>query len=222
MYVYQIEVSNLCSLRCDYCPHPKQQRRKGFMSFETFAKCVQLYRMADNRNELFLHNFGEVLLHPELCGFLRYAADLGVKCSFFTNGVDGKRQPFTRAFWQKLADHGLERVDFSSHALTVEQFREITDGVVRVGNVFDPKLVKLGTWAGQVGAAEVPTSQPCLFERRNALVVLWDGRISSCCLDVEGRRSPLWIDDLLQGTPYRFEPISLCNTCSQMRDDEEM
>ena len=38
MYIYQVEVSNICSLKCSYCPHPKQERKKGFMSFDTFKQ----------------------------------------------------------------------------------------------------------------------------------------------------------------------------------------
>jgi hypothetical protein len=36
------------------------------MSFDTFKKCVELFKVSENRNTLRLHNFGEALLHPEL------------------------------------------------------------------------------------------------------------------------------------------------------------
>ena len=106
MYVYEVEVSNVCSLTCVYCPHPTQERRKGFMSFETFQKCIELYQICENTQPLCLHNFGEVLLHPELPRFIRYANDHGIKVRFFTNGVNARKEPFSREHWQHLAAQG--------------------------------------------------------------------------------------------------------------------
>jgi hypothetical protein len=222
MYIYQIEVSNICSLKCTYCPHPTQERSKGMMSFETFRKCVELYQICENKETLRLHNFGEALLHPELPAFIRYADDRGIKCSFFTNGLTMKKVPFSRQFWQNLADHGLETVDFSSHELETEEFEKIVGGVIKLGRVFNPRTRVLGTWAGQTGPPETPVPEPCIFERMNAVVVLWDGRISSCCLDVEGQVKGIQVDDLLRDKTYAFAPIRLCNTCSSMRHKESL
>lgn len=222
MYIYQIEVSNVCSLRCGYCPHPRQRRPKGYMSPATFAKCLDLFEMCDNQNTLRLHNFGEVLLHPRLCDLVRMAAARSIEVSFFTNGVAPDGKPFARAYWQDLVDAGLRTVDFSAHRLRTPEFERITSGLVQIGRVFDPRLRQLGTWAGQTGRPEVPVPEPCLFERDTALVVLWDGRISSCCLDVEGTRSELWVDDVLRDRGYRFEPIPLCQGCASMRHQESL
>lgn len=222
MYVYQIEVSNICSLKCSYCPHPQQKRKKGFMTFDTFKKCVELYKNCENKNHLALHNFGEVLLHPRLHEFIEYAHDNSVKCRFFTNGVRSNKIPFKRDFWKKLVEHGLEEVHFSAHELSTKEFLEITDGLLKVNHIFDPKKNRLGSWAGQTGPAESTIDLPCIFERKNAFVVLWNGRISSCCLDVEGLRSDLWIDDILRDDSYKFEHISLCNSCASMRNNEDM
>lgn len=222
MFIYQIEVSNVCSLRCVYCPHPAQQRRKDVMSLTTFSKCLDLFRLCENRNTLRLHNFGEVLLHPQLADLVAMAASRGIEVSFFTNGVAPGGHPFPRSYWATLAAAGLRRVDFSSHELSVNEFRRVTSGLVTTGRVFDPRACTLGTWAGQTGPPEAPLPEPCLFERDQAFVVLWDGRISSCCLDVEGRRSELWIDDLLLRGSYAFEPLSLCAGCGSMRHQEDL
>jgi Radical SAM superfamily len=222
MYIYQIEVSNVCSLRCSYCPHPTQKRAKGFMAFDTFKQCVTLFRQSENVNSLRLHNFGEVLLHPHLATFLEYAAAQGVECSFFTNGLSMKGVPFSRDEWQTLADHGLKTVDFSAHALSTQEFASIVEGIVTIGRVFDPKTRVLGSWAGQTGAPEVPVAEPCIFERLNAVVILWNGQLSSCCLDVEGGFKAMHISDILSGAQYRFRPIELCNSCASMRHEEQL
>lgn len=133
MFIYQIEVINICSLECTYCPHPIQQRKKGLMSLDTFKQCVALFKSSMNRNTLRLHNFGEVLLHPELPTFLRYAAGQGVECSFFTNGLTMRGVPFDREFWKNLADHGLKTVDFSAHKMSAELFSSIIDGIITIG-----------------------------------------------------------------------------------------
>jgi hypothetical protein len=220
VYIYQIEISNICSLQCSYCPHPTQVRKKGYMQLETFQKCVALYKRCENVNPLFLHNFGEPLLHPQIATFISYARDHGVRCSFFTNGLTTKGAPFNRDVWLKLADAGLEVVDFSAHKLPFTAFQAIVDGVVRINNVWDPQLSRIGSWAGQTGPSELPIPEPCIFERDKAMVILWDGRVSACCLDVEGQRQGLHIDHLLAGTEFRFERIPLCGSCASMRDRE--
>lgn len=220
MLVYQIELSNVCSLTCGYCPHPTQSRTRGFMDDDTFAKCVELYTRSDNVGPLYLHNFGEVTLHPRLPELLELARSRGVECSFYTNGMATRTTPQTREYWERLAAAGLRSVDFSSHALPVEEFRAIVDGVVEVKKTFDPQVRKLGTWAGQTGPKEEPVPEPCLFERDNAVVILWDGRVSVCCFDVEGRRQGLTVDDLLRTGTYEFAPIPLCGGCGSMRHVE--
>src|SRR5687767_12820263 len=151
MYVYQIEVSNVCSLTCGYCPHPVQQRPKSLMSAETFGKCVELYRRSENKNELWLHNFGEAVLHPQLPDFIAYAKERGVSCSFFTNGMRNKKDAVERETWARLAGAGLERVSFSAHQMTADDFHRVVDGLLVVDKVFDPVPANLKTWAGQVG-----------------------------------------------------------------------
>lgn len=223
MYMYQIEVSNVCSLRCSYCPHPQQQRTKSFMSEATFRMCVELFKSCENKNELWLHNFGEALLHPKLAAFIALARERGVKCSFFTNGMQTRTHPVPSAAWRELADAGLESVSFSAHAMTVTEFGQMVGGALEIRQTFDPVAANLRSWAGQVGPAETPSAEPCLFQRHDAFVVLWDGRISSCCLDVEGFHRDLFVRDLLEGTrTYSFRSIPLCGTCSSMRAEEDM
>ena len=71
----QIEVSNLCSLSCVYCPHPSQLRQKGNMSMDVFKKCIELTERSDNpvyfgKKFLRLNHFGEPLLNPLLPKFI--------------------------------------------------------------------------------------------------------------------------------------------------------
>jgi len=192
------------------------------MSFDTFIKCIKLYKLCGNESPLVLHNFGEVLLHPEIEKFISYANQNNVECTFFTNGINVDKKPFDSLFWKKLSKFGLKSVNFSSHAISLKEFQKLLNGFIKIGRVFNPRKNKLGTWAGQTGKPEIPITKPCIFERENALVVLWDGRISSCCLDVEGTCDELWIDEILENKMYKFRRINLCNSCSSMRHHEKL
>jgi len=106
--------------------------------------------------------------------------------------------------------------------MPLAKFREIVDGVVQIRKTFEPIPSRIGTWAGQVGEPDEKLEEPCLFEKQKAFVVLWDGRIATCCIDVEGQGSGLMIYDLLKPQTYQFEKIPLCATCGIMRKTEEM
>jgi len=197
-------------------------RKKGFMSFDTYIKCIQLYKFCGNESPLVLHNFGEVLLHPKIEEFISYANQNNVECTFFTNGINIDKKPFDSSFWKQIGKCGLKSVNFSSHFISLDKFQKLLNGFVQIGRVFNPHEDTLGTWAGQTGKPEIPINKPCIFERENAFVVLWNGRISSCCLDVEGVCKKIWIDDILDNKIYEFQSINLCNTCSSMRHYEKL
>lgn len=190
------------------------------MSFGTFRKCIDLYALCDNEYPLFMHNFGEPLLHPELPDFIAYATSRDVEVSFFTNGLRPGGKPYSREDWSALKARGLKRVGFSAHGMTIEDFMEKTRDIVDVLAVWDPHGSPRDTWAGQVSEALEgvsvdcpPVPEICIFERENAFVVLWDGRIASCCIDVEGRGTDLTVDDLIARQTYRFHGNPLCDGC---------
>ncbi len=224
MYLYQIEISNYCSLKCTYCPHPKQVREKGFMSFDTFKKCVKLFKRCENRENLFLHNFGEVLLHPDIIKFVQYASEKNVEVSFFTNGIKSDGSFFDEDLYHQLHLAGLKCIDFSAHKIPLNKFKKIVNGHLEINNVFIPNKKNLGNWGGQIldiSVVKNDIDKPCIFERQNCMVVLWNGDIATCCIDVEGAPHKYTVDDLLNDNfKYLFNKIPLCKTCTAMRDDE--
>ncbi|MEK3661920.1 hypothetical protein BSK49_10795 [Paenibacillus odorifer] len=222
MKVYQVEISNYCNLECVYCPHPHQTRKKGFMSFKTFKDAVELVIRCEQK-EIYLHNFGEPLLHPDIILFINYSIEKGLIPNFFTNGVlldlDTAR---------KLYDAGLRHISISEHtngeidrikALLVENSIniEITH--------FFRKSDKKHNWANQTKtkdkfAYSSSNNQSCIFERQNAFVILWNGKINTCCIDVNGIDENISIESILNGERYIFRPIALCSTCNLMRGEE--
>jgi organic radical activating enzyme len=226
--VMQIETSNRCSLRCVYCPHPNQVRPKGDMSFETFKTCVEVVRRSANpeykgRKFVFLNHFGEPLLNPMLADFISHAVCNGVEVTFATNAVDDNKNLFPRQLWAELASAGLKIVEISTHAKSELAIRQHIGDLVRIRSVWKPKKGYMHDWAGQVEIkrskrieVEIP-SRPCDYEEHNMFAIAWDGRIASCCYDVEARTG-IHITDVLQ-CGFRFRPISICSNCRLGRGD---
>ena len=227
--VMQIETSNLCSLKCIYCPHPSQLRPKGNMDMETFDKCMTLVErssnplLRDGRKFVWLNHFGEPLLNPLLPDFIRHAVSRKIKVSLVSNGVDHNGALFPRTLWAELARAGLEDVTLSAHKQSEKKLREHIGDIVRVGPIWTPKKGNFHDWAGQVdmsrfklGPTEVPASS-CDYDTHNMFAVTWDGRIAACCYDIEGRVGQS-IDDVLK-SGFVFREISLCRTCGLGRGD---
>lgn len=77
--IFNIELTNHCVMRCVMCPRTRSMTRKtGYMDFEIFARVIdelaEARGSADSEAPVWLHHFGESLLHPEFDRFIRYAA----------------------------------------------------------------------------------------------------------------------------------------------------
>ena len=228
--VMQIEVSNLCSLACAYCPHPTQKRPKGNMTFETFQACIEVVKRSDNpeldgRKFVWLNHFGEPLLNPQLPEFVAYAVGQQVEVSFSTNGVDEDGDLFSREMWSELRDAGLRHVMISAHAKSLWNMKRHIGKVVPIGATFQPKRRNLHDWAGQVDISryrpdyvrKIPDA-PCDYQLHNMFAVRWDGVLTACCYDIEGRADGLSVRDVLEHG-FAFERISLCDSCELGRGD---
>jgi hypothetical protein len=226
--IYQIEISNLCNLTCSDCPHPRQERPKGLMSNEVFEKALELV-VRCGQHVAYLHNFGEPLLHPNIASYVQRCVERGVTPSFFTNGVLINDQALA-----KLVEAGLRILCISEHTKgelrRIHQLIQAGGYPVEIQDTFRPIKSVMHDWAGQVkhrpapgGIQKGPRSLPCLFEREKAAVVLWDGRVNVCCIDVEGQGVRGNVDDYLADPSlYDFRPIPLCDGCTLMRGEEDL
>jgi hypothetical protein len=196
------------------------------MSFATFEKSIELL-IHCNQRTAFLHNFGEPLLHPDLNGFVAHCTSRSVVASFFTNGT-----LLTGEVLDGLARAGLRFLCVSQHTRDeldrVRRLLRANRSPIEVRDTFTPVRGRLHSWAGQTRSNSSPASSnpddgPCLFQREDAAVVLWDGRVNVCCIDAEGAGVQGTVDDYL-GDPasYRFRPIALCAGCGLMRGDEDL
>lgn len=219
MKIYQIEICNVCNLSCGYCPHVKQKRKKGYMTFEQYKKTIELVKMCGQK-KVFLHNFGEPLMHPQLCDILSYTVSEGLQPDFFTNGILLDEERIRGLFVS-----GLRHISISEHqkgvADRVQELIEKTGVDMQITNIFryeEPRH----DWSGQLdnlSRKPIGDTAPCIFEKQNAFVVLWDGKINTCCIAVEDQLN-LTVDNLLNGIPYAFTKTNLCRSCGLMRKDE--
>lgn len=217
--IYQIEISNYCNLSCSYCPHKDQNRHKGYMSFDTFKKSLELVKKCEQK-EIFLHNFGEPLMNPQIYDFIKYAVDNGFIPDFFSNGI-----LLNETSIKRLNEAGLRRIGISEHV--VGEIQRINNLIEKTG--VDIQLTETFTnsdnnhnWAGQIGDAKSSQSSEdtCIFEKLDATVILWDGRLNTCCISIESNLD-ITIDDVLENrVDYKFHKLPLCDNCSLMRADE--
>ena len=78
-----VEITNVCNLRCNFCPGTK--RAKRFLPPEEFRVLAE--KLRPHVSYLSLHVMGEPLLDPRLAEILQIAAELGMKVCVTTNGT---------------------------------------------------------------------------------------------------------------------------------------
>lgn len=76
--IFNIELTNRCPMRCVMCPRTNNMTRKqGVMDFDLFKQIINELIQENsayiNGEPLWLHHFGESLMHPQFGKFIRYA-----------------------------------------------------------------------------------------------------------------------------------------------------
>ena len=197
-----VEITNVCNLRCDFCPGTV--RPAGFMTVADFAAAAAALR--PYTDYLYLHVMGEPLLHPDLESILAVAHEQGFRVCLTTNGtLLPRRGPAL------LAAPALRKVSVSLHSFEGNGGGDATDyinGVWHFAAAFagEGRLCALRLW--NEGGAETQNQAICrlLSEKkfdwpaldapaqnvtfchglRRQIAVLWDGTVVPCCLDGQG------------------------------------
>lgn len=83
-----IEISNICNLKCSFCPGTKRAPRRM-----TDAEFTEILDKCKGYSEyIYLHVLGEPLCHPQLTDLLKIAAEKQFKVVITTNGTLLKNQ----------------------------------------------------------------------------------------------------------------------------------
>ncbi len=78
-----VEISNICNLKCSFCPGTVRTPRR--MSIDEFK--IVLEKIKDYTDYIYFHLLGEPLCHPELESFLKIAEDMQFNVIITTNGT---------------------------------------------------------------------------------------------------------------------------------------
>jgi hypothetical protein len=254
-----LELTNHCNLRCTICPVNTTMRRpKGFMDPALFRRIID----DNPRFRFVLaFQWGEPLLHPQFFELVRYAADRGVRTMITSNGThlgpDHRRRllecgldRITFSVDGDARTHAAIRsydlATLRRDVLALVEERDLAGAALKidVSMVVDAATESalptfLAEWRGVVDRVQaIPRllaerrTQPCRELWRGTLVVLWDGRVTTCCVDSEGllqvgdanadRLADVWNGEkmraLRRAHAERAFP-SLCSMCGEYAKD---
>lgn len=137
-----LEISNVCNLKCSFCPGTKRTAR--VMTEAEFSFLLPMLRPFTDY--LYFHLMGEPLCHPHLERFLAIAGEQGFKIILTTNGtLLGKQQDML------LHSPALHKVNISLHAFEANDlavpFSQYLDTCFSFGRAAEgKKLVVYRLW----------------------------------------------------------------------------
>ena len=76
-----IEITNICNLNCDFCPHT--DRIKKSMTLNDFENVI--LKIKDYTKHIYLHVKGEPLMHNDLDGIIKIANKYNLNVNITTN-----------------------------------------------------------------------------------------------------------------------------------------
>ena len=107
-----LEISNVCNLKCSFCPGTK---RKPKVMTETEFSAL-LPKLQPYTDYLYFHLMGEPLCHPNLERYLTLADECGFKVILTTNGTLLRKQQE-----MLLNSPALHKVNISLHAFEANE-----------------------------------------------------------------------------------------------------
>ena len=139
-----LEISNLCNLRCAFCPGTKRAPHR--MTEEEFSALLPKIRPFSDY--LYFHLMGEPLCHPLLGRFLELAGQAGFKVILTTNGTMLPKMQEVL-----LSAPALHKVNISLHAFEANDlavpFSEYLRGCFAFGKAAEGKcIVSYRLWNG--------------------------------------------------------------------------
>ena len=137
-----LEISNLCNLRCAFCPGTKRTPK----AFDETEFSVLIQKLRPWTDFLYFHLMGEPLCHPKLERFLSMAGDAGFKVILTTNGT-----LLAKYRQMLLSAPALHKVNVSLHAFEANDlsipFETYLDGCFSFGQAaVGQKIVSYRLW----------------------------------------------------------------------------
>jgi len=135
-YRLVIDVTNVCNLRCPFCPTGKRLkgRDRGFMSLERYKRIVD--EIGDYVYLLDLFNWGEPLLHQSLCEMVQYATDRNI-CTRVSTNFNVR---FSEDEARQIVESGLSHLTVSCDGVDQQTYE-----VYRCGGTFATVIENMKT-----------------------------------------------------------------------------
>lgn len=88
-FLLNVELTNVCSEKCVWCPQGEMTRHQGFMDPDLFKSIIDECSQHEKLRRLYVHWMGEPLLHPKALDLLEYAKkkDVAEMIVIATNGT---------------------------------------------------------------------------------------------------------------------------------------
>jgi radical SAM protein with 4Fe4S-binding SPASM domain len=131
---FAIESASACNLECPMCPTPGKQRKNGIVVPDFFRTLVDEIAQY-GADQLFLHLWGEPLIHPHLGELIRFAAD---KPTIAETIVSTNATLLTGDRADKVLESGLSCLTLSLDGATPETYEAL-----RYGAKFDETMANV-------------------------------------------------------------------------------
>ncbi|HPV41177.1 MAG TPA: SPASM domain-containing protein [Spirochaetota bacterium] len=130
--IFNIELTNHCPMKCIMCPRTNNMTRDlGYIDLDIFRKAIDeisLFSPPSGSETLWLHHFGESLMHPDFDTCIGYASDHGIRTGLSINPIMLKDEII-----EKLVISGLSVLYVSLDGHDDESFRRIRG----IGNAYE-------------------------------------------------------------------------------------
>jgi len=195
------ESSYKCNLKCSYCPGLRVTRPKGEMSDELFHHIISEGKK-NNIKQYSPYLYGDPFAFDRIYEWLDYMEEQGVKVNLSTNGglMDVDRVLKYKCLnGINCSDNGVD-----AYEKNIRKLLDNADFYVRISRVFlDTDIEKQKAFKKKWGhRSKVSTYRandyfddpkqkegvvrvPCYAFSKHTCI-LWDGRVSMCCLDYNG------------------------------------
>ena len=238
----QLETTNHCQLKCSFCPHKDLKRKKGFMDEKLFIKLIEDSKELKVQN-IYLFLNGEPFLDKRIYDMVQYVKTT-TSCNplLYSNfGVPLKKGEIVKLRDAVLVlsisdgvDEGilernleiLARRDLHPqiHALSSSPYLQ-RGFELSAKYGLELKLFYTYNWHSLIESKNLEVRNGYCVRPKLQMCVLVDGRVSLCCMDMEGEvilgdakeqsLKEIWFGD--KAIKYRetkkfdLEPCKQCN-----------
>lgn len=122
-----IEITNICNLNCDFCPHT--ERMKKSMTLDDFEKVI--LKIKDYTRHIYLHVKGEPLMHNDLDGIIKVANKYNLNVNITTNA---------RLLSKKIDiinENNVRQINISLHSFdSLDEIKELLKVLDKINNSY--------------------------------------------------------------------------------------